>query len=172
MSSSMHIELHDDQEYDDQEYSILKSLQEDCYEQERKDLFLPMFASCNVCKGYVFKSNDDSVVAQLGCCGCLVAAEMEMIELQAPSSPTSPTPLRDALIVARLQARLALKNALQDALISARLDLDTIGGERKTNSPAEHYYLHSPRRQPKQRKILMPTTQMKTRNRQTKGMTR
>jgi hypothetical protein len=151
--------------------------QEDCYEQERKDLFLPMFANCSECRGYVFKGGGaSSVVAQLGCCGCLVAAEMEIVSAsksKAPPSPTSPTPLKDALTAARLEAKQALRTALEDAMISARLDVEL--GEHKTQKPAEHYYLHALRRQPSARRRptrVVPTTQMKTRNRQFKGPSR
>ena len=60
----------------------------ECTSTEDADTWLPMFSSCNICKGYVFQNKTD-IQRQLGACGCLIALEMEIASVPFPAAKAS-----------------------------------------------------------------------------------
>lgn len=63
---------------------------------EKSDLWLPMFANCTSCNGFVFRPTND-VQRQLGACGCVVAMEMELCDqlVRVKAEPASLALLSD-----------------------------------------------------------------------------
>jgi len=52
----------------------------DCLEQEQEQVWLPCFASCQSCRGFVFLPQKNDIYQQHGVCGCFVALQMELAE--------------------------------------------------------------------------------------------
>lgn len=115
-----------------------------------------------MCNGFPYRDSGKSdVFAQLRCCECLVACEMEM-----PDFYEQPDPMQQLAVRDQMKDHM-LKAAFMDALISTRLD--AMLGDRKEHTRAALYYLKAHQQQPAQHKMhKMVTTQMKTRHRQFK----
>ena len=82
-----------------------------------------------MCHGYIFgkSAQRQSVARQLGCCGCVIATEMELCDAMRPSPRRSTALINTKRAVQGVQAKI-----LQSMLMA---------GERGTTGRAELYYL-------------------------------
>ena len=72
----------------DADQMLAAELAAECGVEELEQTWLPMHAGCAQCHGFCFAIKDD-VTRQLGVCGCVVANEMELAELEtAPKNDT------------------------------------------------------------------------------------
>jgi len=67
----------EEEKMSDEDIAEASKLCQECHTVEHEELWLPMYAGCSRCNGYVYRLKDD-VSKQLGVCGCVVAVEMEL----------------------------------------------------------------------------------------------
>jgi len=142
---------------------------DECIEHERRDTFVPWFSDCSICRGFVFSVVDTDVKAQFGCCGCLVAAEMEMLDAYLqPSEELHPIAPHDNPSLTATIEEAIKKAALSRAVEAVRLRL--LQAERRAHKPSELSYLNRWQTSQKPQRVrcqarMRLTTQMKTRHR-------
>ena len=142
---------------------------DECLEHELRDTFVPWFSDCSACRGFVFSMMDDDVKAQFGCCGCLVAAEMEMLDAYLQPSKVLPPSSPDDKVSLTMFIDEALKKVALSRAVEA-VSLTLLHAERTARKPSELFYLNrwqsgqKPQNVRSQAKMRL-TTQMKTRHR-------
>ena len=143
-------------EMQDAEWEIIDELCADCEQHEARETFFPFFQGCGSCHGFIFNVESTDVQRQLGCCGCIVAMEMEL-----RAAGIRPPPNKPAIVSA------AQEVAKQDAQVKLLEKLIAMNG-RGSVSKADLQYLCKGLRNGRARSTSRgpyPTRQMMTRNR-------
>jgi len=108
----------------DIDWATIDALQRACAKLESVDTFFPFFQTCGICHGFIFGCDEADINKQFGCCGCVVAMEMELLAAgirPPPSQPAillAPSILLEATHQARTQALVEM--ALSKTLTAQR----------------------------------------------------
>jgi len=126
----------------------------ECTTLERGELWIPEFAGCAECKGYVFAQTSE-VQQQLGACGCVVALEMELNDridrLNSGFTATSLSDLSEGIALSVDVANELVALLVEQALSAQVAALDDVPLKKRSKGVSKHSmrqevsYLHNAR---------------------------